>query len=966
MPKKNPHVSNTCSVDADIDRHLLRDSNDFTDIESDVELNQFLEHETQNQYSELETDQELDTFFENEEMPPWKAIRGDGDCVHIGIDTEYVYNEEENRNDILSYQYYLIVGDKSIYDVELTPVAQVIKKCRAENKNREQELKAINKVKNPRKSFDEYLVGILQTALGRGLITTWPKDIYIYAHFLRADIASFKAFWEVGGGKLEVIRNTVASTRGAYGIDVEAVGRTRQRMAPIEFTDKNKKERESRVRFIDTMLLSPGQSGLDAVGELIGIKKENIPAPYRKDRMDDLLVADEALFCRYALRDAEVTVKYGLEMQDFALKDITESLKDRIKDEEQKEKLQFKRLPSTLGNFSVSLFKGLTGDKEKLDKVLGMETREKQYWHQGRKKVINTTETQISPGRKLFEQLAIDCFHGGRNECYMFGAPPIADYNDFDLAGAYTTALVDIKPVDFSKSRLSTNVEDYLNHKMGFAYVKFKFPENTRFPSLPVRTDLYGLYYPLEGISYCTAPEIEVAHNMGCDLDIQFGVIVPWVEKSESVFTEFTALIRDQRQKYSADNDKFREKLWKEIGNTLYGKIGQGLKGKSGFNSSNGRSKEIPHSPVTNPYFAAHATGFVRAVLSEMMANTPDDVAIISATTDGYLTDSTEEQLDLTGPITKRFNEICEKFGDGGMIKHKHHARQIIAMKTRGQITSERGDTEPVVAKAGVKPADNETDENKFMVKLFLDRFAGQKIPNNSLVSARDMYLKEMDLIQIQREKKLNLEFDFKRKPVNPRMTQIRHPESGEMVEHIFFDTVPWKNESEGQKTRALFDGWRLGTADKNAKDQENTNANCLKTMEDWGDWVDYSKSKALLKGTRLNYLEDGSLGVMLKLVLRALAKDKWGISKTINGKKRTHQQLADMFTEAGFLVEKHAINNARNAALYPQVLAAAPKLIPLLDWLLGVYPDMDLDQFFHEEELNDVLTLLENYRTGN
>lgn len=520
------------------------------------------------------------------------------------------------------------------------------------------------------------------------------------------------------------------------------------------------------------------------------------------------------------------------------------------------------------------------------------------------------------------------------------------------MAGAYTTALVDIHPVDFEKCHTSTDVQDYLGHVMGFAYVKFKFPPDTRFPSLPVRTDLYGLYYPLEGETYCTAPEIEVAHNMGCEIDIQFGVIAPWVKDSDPLFKDFTTIIRQQREKYSNEGNKFKEKLWKEIGNTLYGKISQGLKGKTGFNSSDGLSKKIPHSPVTNPYYAAHATGFVRAVLSEMLAKTPEDISIISATTDGYLTDSTQEQLDMSGSITQRFNAICEQFGDGEMIKHKHHARQIIAMKTRGQITGELGSSEPVVAKAGVKPPENEKNENQYMVKLFLDRYPKQRIGNNSLVSARDMYLKEMDLIEIQREKTLNLEFDFKRKPVNPRMTKIRHPITGEIVEHLNFDTVPWKNDQQGQEVRAMFDGWR--------KD------NCLKTMDDWNNWIDYSRTKPLLKGTRINYLEDGSQGVMLRLALRAVAQDMWGLGKIVEGKKLTQQQVADMFTDVGFPVEKHDISNGRNATLYPCVLAAAPKLLRLLDWLMHIYPDIELNKFFHPDELDETLVMLERYRTGN
>ncbi|HHY0592146.1 TPA: DNA-directed DNA polymerase [Vibrio parahaemolyticus] len=946
------------AIDKELDEYFQAETTDQTTESSSIELDAFLAQEQTDEYSSKAVDDELDIYFENEQQSPWQALKGDDEAVHIGIDSEYVYNPEENRNDILSYQYYLIAGEHHMSDVVLTPVADVIKKSRTANKSREDELKAINRIKKPRKKFEEFLVEVLQTAMGRGFITGWPKKIYIYAHYLRADMVSFEAFWDTSQkAKLEVVRSTLTSTRGAYGIDLDAVGRTKQASEPVHFTDKNGKKRESRVRFVDTLLLSPGQSGLDSAGELIGIPKEVIPAPYRKDRMDELLVENEPLFLRYALRDAEITVKYGLEMQRFALNDIKESLKGKIP-ENRLDKLQFKHLPSTLGNFSVSLFKALTGDKDALNQALGMETKTIQYWNQTQGRVMQKKETVITAGRRIFEQLSVDCFHGGKNECYVFGGVNLGDYNDFDLATAYVNALMDIKPISFEKTFTSTNINDYLGHKMGFAYVKFKFPEHTKFPSLPVRTDLYGLYYPLEGYSYCTAPEIEVAYNMGCDIEIQFGVIVPWIEDKEPLFKGFTELIREQRQKYTDEGDKFREKLWKEIGNTLYGKLGQGLKGKRGFNSLDGLSKNIPHSPVTNPYFAAHATGFVRAVLSEQLAGLSiqddkgnhDGVTVVSATTDGYLVDCTEEQLHVSGTISQRFSKICEQTGDGKMIKHKHHAKQIIAMKTRGQITGEYGDTEPVIAKAGVKPPESALssakDENAYMVELFLDRYPGQKIPNNSLISPRDMYLKDMDLIEIQREKTLNLEFDFKRKPVNPRMTKIRHPK-GHIVEHIYFDTVPWKNEQEGQQTRALFDGWRRD--------------NCLKTMEDWENWIDYSKTKPLLKGSYIKYEEGGSQGALLKLALRALSKESYGLTKTINGKKLTLKQLTELFNNAGFRIADNAISNSRDIAFRPNVLAATPKLIPLLRWLIATFPDMEIEHFFHKDELDEVKMMLKN-----
>ncbi len=202
--------------DTELTQYFQDEARDSTIESTDIELDEFLAQEQTNQYSSNEVDDELDLYFENEQQSPWQALKGDDEAVHIGIDSEYVYNAEENRNDILSYQYYLIAGEHHMSDVVLTPVADVIKKSRAANKGREDELKAINRIKKPRKKFEEFLVEVLQTAMGRGFITGWPKKIYIYAHYLRADMVSFEAFWDTSQkAKLEVVRSTLTSTRGA-------------------------------------------------------------------------------------------------------------------------------------------------------------------------------------------------------------------------------------------------------------------------------------------------------------------------------------------------------------------------------------------------------------------------------------------------------------------------------------------------------------------------------------------------------------------------------------------------------------------------------------------------------------------------------------------------------------------------------------------------------------------------------
>ena len=138
---------------------------------------------------------------------------------------------------------------------------------------------------------------------------------------------------------------------------------------------------------------------------------------------------------------------------------------------------------------------------------------------------------------------------------------------------------------------------------------------------------------------------------------------------------------------------------------------------------------------MTNPYMAAHTTGFVRATLAEVMNSIPSERVVVSATTDGFLTNATMEELDLTGPLASRYQALCNTVTDNEpMLVCKHQCRQIIAMKTRGQMTAipATREDEPklekryVLAKTGVRPpkrsmgrALSKGAQNAYMVDLF-------------------------------------------------------------------------------------------------------------------------------------------------------------------------------------------------------------------------------------------------------
>lgn len=708
--------------------------------------------------------------------------------LHIGFDTEYVFNPETRQNDILSYQSYVVLPDNTgISNIIYPPDSQ----------------------KKSRLSFKEFLCQTITPLLETGVITKWPGIINIYAHFIRADIASFANFWSDYKILLKGIRGTVSSFKNRYGIDFDEQQERRVKTEQIMFDKRTSPPRCSNVAFIDTLLITPGGMGLAECGELLGLPKLTIPAPYSITNMREYLLGDRAGFEAYALRDAEIAVRYALQVRNFCARE-----------------LMIDRVPATIGAMAVSRFtKTLKENNMSPEVCLGTHIKTRELWLT-EKQAFRTIKNPASvPSRELFETFPINCYHGGRNECFMMGVTPSDHWYDYDLAGAYTTGLLDILIPDYGNIRLSKNPDDYCGHVMGFALVTFRFPESVPYPSLPVRTDQYGLFFPLSGESWATAPEIELALSLGAEMTIHNGIIVPWIcdtsphnSESTSVFLPFVQQVRENRNRHIKGS--LEEKFWKEIGNSLYGKLAQGLRAKTAFDTARGLNRSLPPSSVTQPFFAAHVTGFIRAVVGELMNALPSDSSVVSVTTDGFLTNCPLDKINMSGPLSSRFQSLCDIVDPGSsMLTCKHEVSQLIAMKTRGQLTYKAIQGKPVVhARAGVKPPADipRSDYNDYMVDLYLNRLPGQTLSRSTLISTREMWLSESDLVSREQDIRLNLEFDFKRQPVRPAMNEG----------HLLMFSRPWDNMEEALQQRSLFDDWR----------QTHT----LKTLADWDDWCDF------------------------------------------------------------------------------------------------------------------------------
>ena len=338
-----------------------------------------------------------------------------------------------------------------------------------------------------RLSVASFVAYVFEALAASGKVVLRDKlSIILAAHFTRADLCGFRDFPKIKT-KFDAVRGTYATTQRPFVIGVR-IGAKRVRVS---------------IRLVDTLLLAPASHrSLAAIGELLGVDKIKLK-PGEIERMDLLQETDPERFARYAIRDAVIAARYCLEVWRFSQDKLAIGAK----------------LPPTIGSAGVARFVQDQVECERdISQLLGRRRRSPDKAAPWLDKVGD-----IVP-------FAADAYHGGRNEAFVCGFSPMAQFSDVDLRGAYTTILADIRQPNWDGivSTKDIDVLAQLGSGISIARVKFDFPQGTRFPCLPVRAGDHGLVFPRTGVSYCTGAELVLAREMGAQLDVERGEFVPY------------------------------------------------------------------------------------------------------------------------------------------------------------------------------------------------------------------------------------------------------------------------------------------------------------------------------------------------------------------------------------------------------------------------------------------------------
>ena len=214
-------------------------------------------------------------------------------------------------------------------------------------------------------------------------------------------------------------------------------------------------------------------------------------------------------------------------------------------------------------------------------------------------------------------------------------------------------------------------VNDYLLRGYIMVDVDYKFPKDIKYPCLTESLNETSSGYFREGRTVCTGYELKVALDSGCEITVNEGVLIPFTNSKDKPYESVIKCLQEERRKYKKGT--LMNGLYKQMGNSLYGQTGQGYANKRKFNSRTGGLNVIPGSELSNPLAASHISGYVRALVGEMI-NQIDKTGglILSCTTDGFITTEGDllNKLNNDHPLIEHYSNLRDKLsGDRDVVE---------------------------------------------------------------------------------------------------------------------------------------------------------------------------------------------------------------------------------------------------------------------------------------------------------
>lgn len=298
-------------------------------------------------------------------------------------------------------------------------------------------------------------------------------------------------------------------------------------------------------------------------------------------------------------------------------------------------------------------------------------------------------------------RIARSAYKGGRNESYALGYLEDEAFFDVDLKSAYTSLLMNTLLPCYRDIITITNLDEYYKLHKEYPFivgiVDFSFPEKVAFPNIAVRIDgNRGAIYPRSGRGFVHRYDIDEALRLGAEIRVEtlFALKAKYQPKSkkEEIKPFEAAILEINKKRGEYEKGSMQNSFWKLIGNSIYGKVSQGIWPKESFSLRKNSHEVIGDSILTDPLIAGSVTSGIRNILSLLMNTISENGGVVySCTTDGFVTNFDPQVLQTKVPITP----LLEVYIDGvkraydteAYLEIRHEFSKIFSLRTRGMIT---------------------------------------------------------------------------------------------------------------------------------------------------------------------------------------------------------------------------------------------------------------------------------------
>jgi hypothetical protein len=269
-------------------------------------------------------------------------------------------------------------------------------------------------------------------------------------------------------------------------------------------------------------------------------------------------------------------------------------------------------------------------------------------------------------------------------------------------------------------------------------------------------------------------------------------------------------------------------------------------------------------------------------------------------------------------------------------LKEKGTIAQPLGWRTRGQATLQKlPKGEVILAKSSFKPdVDIKDEQNDWIINEFANRFYGKVYKFNALVGVREMVEKQTDLYNFDSNKRLSMDYDWKRCPIPSSITTRKICD----VDHLYFETAPWKTVSEYGFVKEY---WKQFAEKKQV---------VLKDVSTLSDFTTSFQEQLAVKPRRGRYIARQNTAVkeFKKWFALAYANGAYGLPLDGDETYMSYRKLGAFLVSLGFDGVRNALSNVKGRP------ADESCVVPRTDFLVGIvnvlkekFPSFDTSQVF-------------------